>query len=145
MGGFTAKQQKEKKAQRTAIKSLGTREEKMAALRKNPGLLAAPHPDPTKRSPRKKVGDKYVRSKWIATGHPSDPFKLKEDERYETRPEQLVRARSTYESNTGRKARPVETALLYRDFTAAEKKEYKKLINAGMDYRLAKKSLLGGG
>ena len=128
MGGFTAKQQKEKKAQRTAIKSLGTREEKMAALRKNPGLLAAPHPDPTKRSPRKKVGDKYVRRKWIATGHPSDPFKLKEDERYETRPEQLVRARSTYESNTGRKARPVKSALLYKDFTDYEKEEYKTLL-----------------
>jgi len=67
------------------------------------------------------------------------------DERWETRPEVLLRARSTYESNTGRKARPVETSLAYKDFTAAEKKEYKKLINAGMDYRLAKKSLLGGG
>ena len=128
MGGFTAKQQKEKKAQRTAIKSLGTREEKMAALRKNPGLLAAPHPDPTKRSPRKKVGDKYVRSKWIATGHPSDPFKLKEDERYETRPEVLLRARKAYEKNTGRKARPVKSALLYKDFTDYEKEEYKTLL-----------------
>ena len=128
MGGFTAKQQKEKKAQRTAIKSLGTREEKMAALRKNPGLLAAPHPDPTKRSPRKKVGDKYIRSKWIATGHPSDPYPLKEDERYETRPEVLLRARRTYEKNTGRKARPVKSALLYKDFTDYEKEEYKTLL-----------------
>ena len=123
MGGFTAKQQKEMKAERTAIKSLGTKEEKYAALRKNPGLLPVPHPDPTKRPPRKKVGDKYVRSKWIATGHPSDPYPLKEDERYETRPEVLLRARRTYEKNTGRKARPVKSALLYKDFTDYEKEE----------------------
>ena len=143
MGGFTAKQQKEKKAQRTAIKSLGTREEKMAALRKNPGLLTAPHPDSTKRPERKLVDGKQVRSKTYGTMGRRNV--LGPDERWETRPEVLLRARSTYESNTGRKARPVETSLAYKDFTAAEKKEYKKLINAGMDYRLAKKSLLGGG
>ena len=134
MGGFTAKQQKQMKAERTASRKSSS----------GVGLLL-PHPDPTKRPERKKVGDKYVRSKGLLSNHPKNPNKLGPDERWETRPEQLVRARSTYEKNTGRKARSVETALLYRDFTAAEKKEYKKLINAGMDYRLAKKSLLGGG
>ena len=143
MGGFTAKEQKEMKAERAASRKSGG-----ASLAKGNvgGLLnVIPHPDSTKRPERKKVGDKYVRSKGLLSNHPKNPNKLGPDERWETRPEQLVRARSTYEKNTGRKARSVETALLYRDFTAAEKKEYKKLINAGMDSRLAKKSLLGGG
>ena len=117
MGGFTAKQQKQMKAERTASrKSSG-----------GVGLLL-PHPDPTKRPERKKVGDKYVRSKGLLSNHPKNPNKLGPDERWETRPEQLVRARSTYEKNTGRKARPVKSALLYKDFTEYEKEEYKTLL-----------------
>ena len=141
MGGFTAKQQKEMKAERTASRKSGG-----ASLAKGDvgGLLnVIPHPDSTKRPERKLVDGKQVRSKTYGTMGRRNV--LGPDERWETRPEVLLRARSTYESNTGRKARPVETSLAYKDFTAAEKKEYKKLINAGMDYRLAKKSLLGGG
>jgi|TARA_Y100000031_G_C8079249_1_gene318852 hypothetical protein len=123
---FTAKQQKEMKAERAASRKSGG-----ASLAKGDvgGLLnVIPHPDSTKRPERKKVGGKYVRSKAIWTGHPSDPNKLGVDERYETRPEVLLRARKTYEKNTGRKAKAVKSALLYKDFTEYEKKEYKTLL-----------------
>ena len=139
MGGFTGKQIKERREQMQAIKSLPTEKERIAALKKNPGLLFVPHPDPTKQPQRKKVDGKYVVSKSYGT----IGKKLGPDERWESRPEVLLRARKTYEANTGRKSKPVQTALLYKDFTEAEKREYKKLINAGLDSRLAKKTLLG--
>jgi hypothetical protein len=62
------------------------------------------------------------------------------------RPEKLKGARDTFERITGRKARPVEGALLYQDMTRLEKKRYKTLSAKNKkkaDEGIQKQTLLG--
>jgi len=103
---------------------------KEAPLKERKTALKEFIPNPNKLNRRKKVDGKYVRAKGLLSNDPvyQKKFPLAEDERYETRPEVLLRARKTYEKNTGRKAKAVKTALLYKDFTDYEKEEYKTLL-----------------
>ena len=55
--------------------------------------------------------------------------------KYVNRPEKLKGARDTFERLTGRKARPVEQAGMFKDMTALEKSRYRALDK--------KKSILG--
>ena len=55
------------------------------------------------------------------------------------RPQKLKSVRDTFESHTGRKADPVSGALMYKDFTALEKRRYAALE----DKDKKKKTLLG--
>ena len=55
------------------------------------------------------------------------------------RPQKLKSVRDTFESHTGRKADPVSGALMYKDFTALEKRRYAAL--EAKDKK--KKTLLG--
>ena len=55
--------------------------------------------------------------------------------KYNKRPEKLKSARDTFERLTGRKARPVEQAGMFKDMTALEKSRYRALEK--------KKSILG--
>ena len=55
------------------------------------------------------------------------------------RPQKLKSARDNFERHTGRKANPVSGALMYKDFTALEKRRYAALE----DKDKKKKTLLG--
>ena len=53
--------------------------------------------------------------------------KQNEINKYVKRPEKLKSARDTFERLTGRKARPVEQAGMFKDMTALEKSRYRAL------------------
>lgn len=60
--------------------------------------------------------------------------------KYVNRPEKLKGARDTFERLTGRKARPVEQAGMFKDMTDLEKNRYRALVAKD---KASKKSQLG--
>ena len=74
-------------------------------------------------------------------GGVSKEQRIKENEynKMQLRPEKLKSARDHFERRTGRKANPVSGALMYKDFTALEKRRYAALE----DKDKKKKTLLG--
>ena len=54
--------------------------------------------------------------------------KQNEVNKYVMRPEKLKGARDTYERLTGKKARPVEQAGMFKDMTDLEKNRYRALV-----------------
>jgi len=59
--------------------------------------------------------------------------------KYVMRPEKLKSARDTFERLTGKKARPVEQAGMFKDMTDLEKNKYRALVAKDKN----KKSQLG--
>ena len=74
-------------------------------------------------------------------GGVSKEQRIKENEynKMQLRPEKLKSARDTFTRLTGNKPKPVSGALMYKDFTALEKRRYAALE----DKDKKKKTLLG--